>query len=405
MKKILITLTLMLSTTIIFSQSSPDYKGGFKIKFDDEGDKYLRIISFLQVQAKYNDNTAEDVSSTSLELRRARVLLFSQINDEFLVFFHLGLNSFDRNSLSPVGKGEGSQFFLHDAYLQYKLFGKEMYLGAGLHYYNGISRLNNQSSTNMVTLSNNRSSWATVGLSDQFARQLGVFLKGSVSKVNYRLSVNEANVSTLDISELTPGSIHYQGNNVLGSKDAGKTYSGYFDYNFLDQERGLLPYMVGTYLGKKKVFNIGAGFFSHPNGVVSQNASGENFGHDVIIFSLDAYYDAPLKRGAISAYAQYQNSDYGTNYNFGPYATGDMYYGHVGYLIPNKDNKLGVQPFLSHSYRTADAIDGQEHNTTKLGANFFLSGQNSKVSLQFERDKSLSNVTTNLVTIQAQILF
>ncbi|WP_407265444.1 hypothetical protein [Tenacibaculum maritimum] len=396
---------LLFSIGVTFGQMSPDYKGGFKVKFDEKGDKYLRIISFLQVQAKYNNDVQSDVSKTSFELRRARLLAFSQINKDFLVFFHLGLNSFNRESLSPLGKGESSQFFLHDAYLQYKLFGDYLYLGAGLHYYNGISRLNNQSSTNMVTLSNNRSSWATVGLADQFARQLGVFIKGSLDRVNYRFSVNEANVSTLDKAELTANTIRYQGNKILGSREAGRTFSGYFDYNFLQQEKSLLPYMAGSYLGAKKILNIGAGFFAHPNGVVSQDASGNTTGHDVNIFSLDAYYDAPLKNGAISAYAQYQNSDYGTNYNFGPYASGNMLYGHVGYLIPGKNNKFRVQPFVAHSYRTADAIPNATYNSTKLGANFFLSGHNSKFSIEYQRDNTFAGVNTNLVTVQAQILF
>ncbi|MCD8454947.1 hypothetical protein LNJ08_11160 [Tenacibaculum finnmarkense genomovar ulcerans] len=396
---------LLLSIGISFGQMSPDYKGGFKIKFDQKSDKYLRFISFLQVQAKYNNDVPSDVSKTSFQLRRARLIAFSQINKDFLVLFHLGLNSFNNKGLSPVGKGESSQLFLHDAYLQYKVFGEHLYLGGGLHYYNGISRLNNQSSTNMVTLSNNRSSWATVGLADQFARQLGVFIKGSLDRVNYRFSINEATISTLDKAELVANSIRYQGNKVLGSRDAGKTFSGYFDYNFLDQEKSLLPYMAGTYLGAKKVFNIGAGFFAHPNGVVSKNAANSNIGHDVNIFSVDAYYDAPLYNGAISAYAQYQNNDYGSNYNFGPYASGNMVYGHVGYLIPSKNNKFRVQPFVAHSYRTADALQNTEYNSTKIGANVFLSGHNSKLSIEYQKDNNFANTTTNLVTLQAQILF
>jgi len=37
-------------------------------------------------------------------------------------------------------------------------------------------------------------------------------------------------------------------------------YQGYFMYQFLDQESNFGPGMAGSYLGKKKVFNIGAGF-------------------------------------------------------------------------------------------------------------------------------------------------
>ena len=55
MKKLLFLLFgLVFSSQYSFSQGSPDYKGGIKVKFDDEGKKYLRIISWAQVQGIYN---------------------------------------------------------------------------------------------------------------------------------------------------------------------------------------------------------------------------------------------------------------------------------------------------------------------------------------------------------------
>ncbi|WCC44098.1 hypothetical protein PJW08_09840 [Tenacibaculum finnmarkense] len=82
-----------------------------------------------------------------------------------------------------------------------------------------------------------------------------------------------------------------------------------------------------------------------------------------------------------------------------------MVYGHVGYLIPSKNNKFRVQPFVAHSYRTADALQNTEYNSTKIGANVFLSGHNSKLSIEYQKDNNFANTTTNLVTLQAQILF
>jgi len=54
----------------LFAQGSPDYGGGLKVKFDEEGKKYLRIISWAQVQANYTDNAADDKASTTFQLRR-----------------------------------------------------------------------------------------------------------------------------------------------------------------------------------------------------------------------------------------------------------------------------------------------------------------------------------------------
>ena len=82
-----------------------------------------------------------------------------------------------------------------------------------------------------------------------------------------------------------------------------------------------------------KIFNVGAGFFVHPNGTV--RTEGADVGDDVNIWAIDAFYESPIaeSRNALSAYLTYQNNDYGLNYNLGPYASGNMVYGH-GFLYP-----------------------------------------------------------------------
>ena len=84
--------------------------------------------------------------------------------------------------MSPTGTGDGSQLFVHGVWAEYSV-ATDHVIGGGLHYFNGISRLNNQSTLNMLTLDNNRQSWSTIGLSDQFARHLGIFAKGKFGKL------------------------------------------------------------------------------------------------------------------------------------------------------------------------------------------------------------------------------
>src|SRR5690606_19138697 len=129
-------------------------------------------------------------------------------------------------------KGESSQIFFHDVWVQYNVV-KGLDIGAGLHYWNGISRLNNQSTLNIMTLDNNRQSWATLGLTDQFARHQGVYFKGGFDKFQYRVAINESLTNTLDSRDITenPGVSLYQGRKLLGSKDAGLNYTGYFEYS------------------------------------------------------------------------------------------------------------------------------------------------------------------------------
>ena len=262
------------------------YQDGLKVKLSEDGARYFRLISWAQAQTVYRDDAPSNTSPVNFNLRRARILMYSQISKKFLLLTHFGLNSLNANNMSPTGVADGSQLFLHDAWVQYSINEKHT-LGGGLHYYNGISRLNNQSTLNMITLDNNRQSWATLGLSDQFVRHVGVFAKGSFGKLQYRVAVNEAVTNGLDARTpvVNEGAV-YGGKRLLGSATAGFTYAGYFEYNFLDQESNFLPYKVGSYLGAKRVFNIGAGFYVHPNGaVIATDTIGGLSGQNVSIFA------------------------------------------------------------------------------------------------------------------------
>jgi hypothetical protein len=309
------------------------------------------------------------------------------------------------DNMSAIGTGDRSQLFFHDVWGQFRLTDNHA-IGAGLHYWNGISRANNQSTLNMMTLDNTRQAWATLGLSDQFARHMGVYLKGKFDKFQYRISVNDALTNNLQASAVPEngGAAIYSGRRLLGSKDAGKAYAGYFEYNFLDQESNFLPYKVGTYLGSKKVFNVGAGFFLHPKGAVSADGLGELSGEDVSIFAVDAFYDAPLGENgsAITAYALAQFNDYGENYTLGQtYETGSMLHAHLGYVIPtNKTTKF--QPYLHYTNRQIDAIDDSA-NQIGIGANAYFSGHHSKLTLEYQSTTYGDFDAIGTLTLQAMI--
>ena len=409
MKKISL-LAAFLFSIMAFSQGSPDYGGGLKVNINEDGSKYFRIISWAQVQAQYNDNTPLDAngneqSNLNFNVRRARILMYAQINKDFLILTHFGLNSLNADNLSPTGKGESAQLFFHDVWAQYSL-GKNHSIGGGLHYWNGISRLNNQSTLNIMTLDNQRQAWATLGLSDQFARHIGFYAKGSIEKFQYRVSINESMTNNLQVAAVpvNGGAATYTGRRLLGSKDAGKNYAGYFEYAFKDAESNFLPYKVGSYLGGKKVFNVGAGFFVHPSGSVVADDLGNLSGEDVKIFAADLFYDAPIgsNGGAITAYGLFQNNDYGKDFTLGTtYETGTLVHGHVGYVIPSKKTTK-IQPYLSYDARKIDAINDNA-NQFGVGSNFYFSGHNSKLTLEYQSLKYASNKAVNTVTLQAMI--
>lgn len=396
--KYFVFLFCLLASYGLYGQGSPDYSGGLKIKLNDDGSKYIRFISWGQAQLNFNLDPPSNQSVSSMQLRRARVLAFSQFNKRFLILTHFGMNSLNAGTLSPTGKGAGSQLFMHDMWVQYSL-SKNHAMGAGLHYFNGISRLSNQSTLNMLTLDNNRASWATLGLTDQFARHIGIFAKGKIQKLRYQIAVNESAASTLDARDAsTTNGGTYQGRLLLGSKKAGKNFAGYLSYNFLDQESAFLPFRVGSYLGGKKVFNIGAGFFYHPNGVVSLNGDGD----DVALFAVDVFYDAPLGESgsALTAYAVAQFNDYGEDYLLGPYGSGTMLYGHVGYLLPGTKTSLRWQPYVSFMNNSFD-VD-KTRTRVGVGINMYLSGHNAKLTGEWNRT-SFDGSNTSGISLQAMI--
>lgn len=400
MKSIYCLILLFFSSLSLFGQGSPDYNGGLKIKLDEDGKKYVRMITWAQVQANMNFNAPDDVSPVGLQLRRARVLLFSQFSKRFMILTHFGLNSLGANTLSPTGKGSGSQLFMHDAWIQYNLSSKHS-VGAGLHYFNGISRLNNQSTLNMLTLDNNRESWATIGLTDQFARHIGVFAKGSFGQLQYQVAVNNVSASSLDGRSLDGGNLVYQGRAQAGSGKAGYAYAGYFSYNLWDQESNFLPFKVGTYLGGKRVFNIGAGFFMHPNGVAKLAGSGIDT-ENVSLFAVDAFYDAPVgdDGSAITAYAVAQFNNYGENYSFGPYSSGTMVYSHLGYALPG-NGTVRWQPYVSYMHN-AIQLNSTSKDRVGVGVNAFMSGHNSKVTFEYF-NTSIGDVNNSGLNVQAMI--
>lgn len=379
------------------------------LKLNEEGNKYIRFITWHQIWSE-DGNLDNDVDpqSFTMRIRRSRFLAYAQISSRFLILTHFGLNTLTGSNADPIGNTStnrstinGPQLFLHGAWTEFKVTQNDaVYLGGGLHYWNGLSRLTSASTLNFMTQDNYRQAWAQLGLSDQFARHLGIYAKGKFDKLRYTLAVNEPIVNGLGSSaDPAPGTVTYSGRavaagtavNELEPDDAGLIVTGYLDYQFLDQESNKLPYRVGTYLGKKTVFNIGAGFFNHGDGTVTVDDIGNVSANDVTHFAVDAFYDAPVGEGALNAYAVYYNFDYGEDYALGTtYGTGSSFYTHVGYLLPKFTEKGRFMPYIAYSTRDYEAFENAG-NTFQAGANWFINGHHAKITLEYR--STLNNYT------------
>jgi len=395
-KLLLLIVPLLMLCFSLTAQEKPEADHSYKplkLNLNEDGSKYVRFIIWHQQWAQTNNLAAED---TKLQLttftRRSRFLAFAQISPRFLILTHFGLNNFTPGNMTSLGNnGNAPQLFLHDAWTEFKVSNDDaLYIGAGLHYWKGLTRLANQSTLNFMTLDNTRPfvHWHSLGITDQFARHLGVYAKGKLGKLDYRLAVNNPGNNAGGALPLGNGadyggksSLLYSGVDSLdtnGDPTGNTIIEGYFRYNLWDGESTKLPYAVGTYLGKKKVLALGTGFFTHPNGMYN-TATDEH--ESVFHFAVDAFLDMPTGQGGcFNAYASFMNFNYGEEYVSRWAGTGSVVYGQAGYLIPNTK----FMPYVAYQSANYDGFD-ESVSALDIGLNYFVNGHHAKLTLEYHQ--------------------
>ena len=432
MKKILTFIGLALLSSSLYSQGSPDYGSGLKLNLNPEGDKYVRFILWNQIwlrNTEMNPGTMVSDEATkntwNIGNRRLRALAYAQITKRYMVLMHFGINNqtfingggSGTTGTGGYGNGKKPQMFFHDAWNEYAVVlpgeaGKfSLSLGAGLHYYMGLSRMTMASTLNFLTVDSPIFTWPLIDNSDQFARQMGLFAKGKYGKFEYRFSLNKpfaTNLAPVDVTN--PAARVAVDNN--GNPKFSK--AGYVEYQFLDSESNLLPFKVGSYLGTKRVFNLGAGFYHQKDGTrTSVNSQIEK--HDIALYAVDAFADLPLgnakNKMALSAYAGFYNYNFGPNYlrnlgimnvgsndpnfigdkaiagagNLQPMiGSGNIYYVQAGLLLPSNADKpkIRIQPFAAYTNKNFKALENSS-SQFDIGANWFIDGHHAKLTTQY----------------------
>jgi len=134
-----------------------------------------------------------------MSLRRSRFLVYAQINPNFLILTHFGINNANQVSGGAAGQGASGldgkkpQLFMHDAWVEQRVYKENLSIGAGLHYWQGPSRMSSASTMNFLAYDANILNWQNIEATDQFARQYGIFAKGKLLKskrIDYRVAIN-----------------------------------------------------------------------------------------------------------------------------------------------------------------------------------------------------------------------
>lgn len=401
------------------------------LKLNDSGSKYVRFIMWHQIWATATQNNPGTVDvngnkidgtgdkgawSTDLAIRRSRFLAYAQISPRAMILTHWGINnqSFINGATAPNGpnptttasnQAKKPQLFIHDAWTEFEIVKTKLYVGAGLHYWNGTSRLSSNSTLNFMTLDAPIFNWHNIEATDQFARQMGIYAKGQLGRLDYRLALNKPFVNGS-----TPLATPRNGvaQNVINENWAT---AGYAKWMFWDKESNKLPFFVGSHLGAKKVLNVGVGFYNHPEASLYKSSDGRDstFQNQTAI-GADVYLDMPLnkaKGSALNVLATYYNFNYGTNYlrNLGilnlhssaatansfagagnaqpTIGTGSIMYLQAGYLLPKFKNGTAFMPYVTVTHKDFERL-ADPSTQFGLGLNYFVTGHNAKLTLEYQ---------------------
>lgn len=383
-----------------------------QFSLNEDGSRYIRVAFLNQVWLRYSEANpgstqfgAPKSSLVDVSLRRTRIQLYGEVANRAFVYFQFGQNSFNMANTKQLGA------FFHDALGEYYLLKDgALKLGGGLTGASGLSRVTQPSAGTILTADLPVFAQATTGITDQFSRRLSAYARGQIGKLDYRVIFSNPFAPSASYTGITKD-IGVASDFAV--KGAGPMYQGYFFYQFLDKEGHATPYMIGSYLGKKTVFNIGAGFIFQDKGMWRLKGMDTSYS-SLMLLATDAFLDMPLnsaKGTALSSYLAYFNNNYGQNYirNVGvnnPYTgtttaasfngagiafpmmgTGDVVYSQAGYLLPKKlfgDESRGtLQPYASLMYGNYKALRDPV-TVYNIGLNYLIAGNRSKLSLNYE---------------------
>lgn len=379
-----------------------------KFKLNEDGSHFMKFTLLNQVWLRsqnYNPGTTifgyAKNNGTDIGIRRFRVQFFGQLTDRVFVYSQFGQNNFNNIADRKAG------FFVHDAIGEYAVVKNKFSLGGGLTAWGGLSRFSAPSVGTILGVDAPLFLQSTNDVTDQFLRKLAVYAKGKLGKLDYRFTM--ADPMAFQKSSGYSGVLKTTSN--FSSYPTKMQWNGYVHYEFLDQESNQTPYMAGSYLGKKKVFTIGAGFVAQPKAMwhLADNQK-DTVQTNMLQVAVDAFYDAPVGTDgqAISAYLNYTNFDFGPNYirnsgamnpttgttntgllngggnNFPMIGTGNVVYAQIGYKF--KDNLIGkttIMPYASIQHANYKRLK-DPMNFIDLGVNFLLSGQTSKLTVAYQ---------------------
>jgi len=381
---------------IIFCFGLQTAQAGPVIKIDKES--WLMINYEMQLYGQWRDTgSGPDRSddSTDIFFKRNRLSFNGQVNDVYGFYLAIQHQGDKRINDLTVSDTPGKDFDVIDAMFRAD-FTDAFRFRAGLQK-DPLVREGNEGC--FFPLSVDRSLFAYTNL-PRLNRDYGLVAWGNLAdaKAQYRLSVMKGNDSGDDPK------------NQL-------RYTGRVHVSLLDPESSLV--YRGTYLGEKKVLTFGAGYQIEQDAVFG-NVTTETLSKDYKGWTLDGFFEYPTTAGTFTISGAYLETDFDDAYkggdpderSIGQHGEKNGWYAKAGYMLPNKVGPGKVQVYGRYedwNFAQLNEIFDQEITWYAGGVNYFINGQNLRVTLEYSKndyDKENDTVEDfNTVTAMLQFLF
>jgi hypothetical protein len=449
-----LTAAFLLAIYPLFAQFEPN-GNKLKVYLNDDKSSYAGIMMNNQIWTRYiwnnpDKNGVEQYSDMDLGIRRSRLTFYASLMNKAMIFTQVGYDGLTYRSPRKPGIN------LYNAEAEFILAGDYFHLGFGLHNKNGISRYASNKNFEFLVVDAPGFTFPVAGTFDEFGRQLGIYARGALGNLNYRVSVVKPFEYGID-SVSSPVTTERINENFA--------VKGYFEWQFFDKENATFQNMTLNNLGRAKMLNVGAGFYYHPEAMLVEAekdlstvdpfiaalliAAGQQDRlyamadyypsqiSDIFVAAADVFVDMPTRRGgAVTGYFAYQYNFFGPNYlrsagkmNVSKMAvedalpqgpgnsewemgTGHIVRGEFGYLLPGTGLKNRLQPYGAFTLKDFEGL-GEASAQFDAGINWLMYGHNIKWTLQYssrpvytiEDKQQMWTSSKGKVILQTQIFF
>jgi hypothetical protein len=370
--------------------------------------------------------------SLGFGVREAAAFEVAQFGESgfFRIDYQLQARLGERNQGPELGSTETT----YDAYVRRN---RLSFIGAANETFSGVVQLefNGGQRLGDVTVSNDRREFELVLLDAYGTADVASFLKVRVGKTKHVLtrevqegcfdplsidrspfilgpfSAHAPEKSTRDVGLMIWGNVYenvfqyrlavMQGNRFGDTPSGiGFRYTGRVHVTLFDKEAGVV--YKGTYVGKKRVLTLGAGYELQPNAVYSTGTSGAA---TYRAYTYDAFYEHPTRFGTFTVSGAYLAADFDEAAIRGIRDAQEIpgerngFYWKAGYMLGP------VQLFgrwERWSFASLNGVVGQQLTWLVGGVNFYAYGEHLRLTLEASATELDKPPATDFATVLFQ---